>query len=136
MTPTPAPPAYLGDRTFISPETCEAFFVLLDRLEAVVDDETAALRLHRHDALAERTRQKRQGLLEINRLARSLDNTIPSQALITRLAAFRRKLTANEVALQIELRAAQAVTETIVRVMREMESDGTYSRAYGRADFE
>ena len=134
---TSTAPAYIGDRTFIAPEVCDAFFVLLDRLEAVVDKETAALRLHRHDDLAEHTRQKRQGLLEINRLVRSLDNTIPSQALITRLAAFRRKLEANDAALTIELRAAQAVTDTIVRVMRDLESDGTYSRAYLRdVDFE
>ena len=136
MTRPHAASALFADRAFVSPETYDAFFLLLSRIEAVVDEETALLRAHRHDGLLEATRQKRQGLLELNRLMQGLNNTIPSQSIITRLAAFRKKLAANTAALQIELRAAQEVNATIVRVMREMESDGTYSRAFGRGAYD
>ena len=132
----PASPAYLGDRSFIAPEVYDAFAAVLTRLEAAVEEETAMLRAHRHGRLPEHTRQKRQGLLEVNRLMRQLENTIPSQDLIARLAAFRAKLAANDAALQVEMRAAQAVTATVVRVMREIESDGTYSRAAARFEAE
>ena len=125
-----------AERSFVSPETYDAFFSLLARLEAVIEAETAMLRAHHHKGLSESTRQKRQGLLELNRLVRSMENTIPSQDIISRLADFRTKLTANDAALKIELRAAQEVNAVIVRVMRDMESDGTYSRAYGLADYD
>ena len=132
---TPAP-ALFADRSFVSAETYDAFFTLLSRIEAVIDEETALLAVHRHDKLAELTRQKRHGLLELNRMMQGLSTTIPSQSIIARLAAFRTKLTANNAALQIELRAAEEVNDIIVRVMREQESDGTYSRAFARADYD
>ncbi len=128
-------PALWGDRGFVSPETYDALVALLSRIEAVIDAETAMLRLHSHAGLPEFTRQKRQGLLELNRLMKAMANTVPSQDLIAKLAAFRAKLAANDGALQVELRAAQEVSATIVRTLREFESDGTYSRAHGRADF-
>jgi len=134
--PHSAPTLFSAERTFISPETYEAFFALIDRLEATIDRETEILQAHRHGGLVELTRQKRQGLVELDRLMRSLANTIPSQDVITRLASFRKKLAANDAALQVELQAARAINEIIVRVMRDMESDGTYSRAFARADYD
>ena len=130
------PPPLFADRSFIPPDTYDAFVSLLGRIEGVVENETAMLRMHHHKGLAEFTRQKRQGLLELNRLMRALDNTIPSQDLIARLAAFRKKLAANDAALQTALRAAQEVNAIIVRVMRELESDGTYSRAQVRSGYD
>ena len=64
------------------------------------------------------------------RILRSLKQTIPSQDVMARLVGFRRKLAANETLLQRHLRAIQEVTDIIVKVMREHESDGTYSRAH------
>ncbi len=125
-----------AERSFVSPETYDAFFSLMARLEVVIERETEMLRAHRHDGLTESTRQKRQGLLELNRMLRSMENTIPSQDIISRLADFRKRLASNDAALKIELRAAQEVNAIIVRVMRDMESDGTYSRAFGRADYD
>lgn len=135
MTQPQAAPACFADRAFVSAETYDALVSLLGRLETVIAEETIMLRAHRHEALAELTQQKRQGLLEMNRLMRALNNTIPSQDLLARLASFRQRLSANSDALQVELRAAQDINAIIVNVMREAESDGTYSRAYGRADY-
>lgn len=123
-------PAFL-DRAFVSPATYDAFFVIVRRLEATLAEETNALETGRHGPLAEITRQKRQGFLELNRIMRAMDGTIPSQDIIARLSSFRRALEANAGLLAIHLEAAQEVTATIMRVMRDFESDGTYSRSIG-----
>lgn len=129
MTHTPL----FADRPFVSPETYDAFFAVMDRLDIVIADETRALARHDHRGLAEAARQKRQGLLELERLMRSLKGAIPSAEITTRLAKFREALDADKAALRIELDAAEAVAAIITRAMRDLESDGTYSRAQGRA---
>ena len=134
MTVASALDIFPADRDFITPETYDAFFAMIERLEAAVVGETKALAENRHADLGTFTWQKRQGFLELNRIMRAMENTIPSEDIITRLAAFRKTLEANDVVLSTHLRAVSEVTEIIVRVMREAESDGTYSRAYGRAD--
>ena len=128
MTAAPAP-LFAPDRKFIAPETYDAFFAVVERLEATLDRETAALGAQHHGELGEFSRQKRQGFLELNRILRSVEQAIPSQDVIARLAAFRGKLAANDAMLKRHLKAVQEVTDIIVRVMREHESDGTYSRA-------
>lgn len=107
----------------------EAFFRIIARLESLLDEETMQLKSSGRKDFSELTRRKRQGFLELDRLMRSFEGTIPSQDIISRLAAFRVKLDENGTALHLHLQAAQEVTKTIVRVMQEMESDGTYSRS-------
>ncbi len=128
-------PVFPVDRTFVPPETYDAFFAVVERIEAVLAAETAALAAQRHHHLADLTRQKRQGFLELNRIARQLAAAIPSQEIIARLAAFSTVLEANAAMLRTHMRAVKGVTDIIVKVMREAESDGTYSRAHGRADY-
>ncbi len=124
---------FTADRRFVSPDTYDAFVAVMDRLDVVVANETRALARHDHRELAEAARQKRQGLLELERILRSLKGTIPSTDIATRLARFREALAANQAALRIELDAAEAVAAIVTRAMRDLESDGTYSRAHGRA---
>ena len=125
-----------ADRPFVSPETYDAFFAVMDRLDVVIAMETRALGRHDHRGLGEAARQKRQGLLELERITRSLKGAIPSADITARLANFREALAANQAALRIELDAAEAVTAIITRAMRDLESDGTYSRAHGRAAYD
>lgn len=120
------------DRSFVSPETFDAFIAIMDRLEVILDLETRALRRHDHASLSEGARQKRQGLLELDRIMRALGGSIPSADIVARLARFREKVAGNQAALAIELEAAAAVTNIITRAIREADSDGTYSRAAGR----
>lgn len=121
------------DRPFVSPETYDAFFAVMDRLDVVLGNETRALSRHDHRHLVEAARQKRQGLLELERIMRALNGAIPSADITARLARFREKLGANQAALRIELDAAEAVAGIITKAMRDLESDGTYSRSHGRA---
>ena len=122
-----------ADRRFVSPDTYDAFVAVMDRLDVVVANETRALARHDHRELAEAARQKRQGLLELERIMRSLKGTIPSTDIASRLARFREALTTHQAALRVELDAAEAVAAIVTRAMRDLESDGTYSRALGRA---
>ncbi len=122
------------DRKFVSSETYDAFFAVVERLEAAITAETSALSTCRHHDIVGFTQQKRQGFLELARIMRSMENAIPSPDILARLAHFRSRLEANEAMLRVYLRAVQDVTAIIVRVIRESESDGTYSLAYGRAD--
>lgn len=127
------PALFASGRPFVSPDTYDAFFAIVDRLDLVLAKETRALARHDHRDLADAARSKRQGLLELDRITRALKGTIPSAAIADRLARFRDALVANQAALEVELGAAQAVTSIITRTMRDLESDGTYSRSDGRA---
>ena len=122
-----------ADGRFVSPDTYDAFVAVMDRLDVVVANETRALARHDHRELAEAARQKRQGLMELERIMRSLKGTIPSTDIASRLARFREALAVNQAALRVELDAAEAVAAIVTRTMRDLESDGTYSRAHGRA---
>ena len=135
---TSATPAtfFPDDRKFVSPESYDAFFAVIERLEAVIEAETKALADGGRADVVEFTRQKRQGFLELGRIMKALERTIPSQDILARLAGFRRKLEDNDAALRVHLQAVRAVNALIVRVMREAESDGTYSRGYGRAAYD
>ena len=128
-------PVFPTDRTFVPPETYAAFFAVVERLEAVLAAETAALGAQRHHLLPDLTRRKRQGFLELTRITPQLAAAIPSQEIIARLTTFSGVLEANAAMLQTHMRAVKGVTDIIVRVMREADSDGTYSRAHGRAAY-
>jgi hypothetical protein len=114
----------------------EAFFKLIERLEGLLADETNCLKKGQAFDLAELTRRKRVGFLELNRLMRTFDGTIPSQDIIDRLAAFRGRVDENGTTLRLHLQAAQDITAVIVRIMRESDSDGTYTRAFPFRGFE
>ena len=133
---TPAATFFPHDRKFVSPETYDAFFAVVERLEATIEGETKALADGGRADVVEFTRQKRQGFLELGRIMKAMERTIPSQDILARLAGFRRKLEDNDAALRVHLQAVRDVNALIVRVMREAESDGTYSRGYGRAAYD
>ena len=133
---TAAAAFFPDDRKFVSSETYDAFFAVVGRLEAAVDAETRALASGRNPEVAELTRQKRQGLLELNRLMKAMERAIPSQDIIAKLAGFRRKLGENDAALRVHLQAVREVNALIVKVMREADSDGTYSRGDIRSNYD
>ena len=114
----------------------DAFFKTIERLESVLADEVRTLKTGNGVELGDLTTRKRQGYLELNRLMRSFEGTIPSQDIISRLASFRGRLDENGTALRLHLEAAQEITATIVRVMQESDSDGTYSRSFLYKGFE
>ncbi len=97
----------------------------LDRLEAIVGEETAALQDHRPIDLGEANRRKSQSLLEITRLARTLP-VGGDPRLSGRLRQLREGLAANHRLLGVHLAAVREIADLMVGVLHEAESDGTY----------
>lgn len=98
----------------------------LARLEETVDAETAALEARSDIDLQEINRLKSRSLLELTRAARSMPQT-RDNALSERVATLKDKLARNQRRISVHLEAVQEVTSILDRVMRDAESDGTYS---------
>ncbi len=107
-----------------------AFINTVERLERLVDQETATLREHRLIALDEFNQKKRHGLLELRRTiggirARQFEHFgLDPKSVVTRL---RGKLRTNLAMLQTHLDAVAAIAAIIARAIEEQESDGTYT---------
>jgi hypothetical protein len=100
----------------------------MDRMAAILEQETALLRENRVVELTEFNHRKRQGLLEINRLLRNFapgdaERVAPSR--VCRLAAL---LDDNQRMLAHHLKAVDEIASLVARAMQEADSDGTYGR--------
>src|SRR4029453_16882340 len=103
---------------------------VIERLEEVVEQETAALRSRTVIDLKDFNNRKSQGLLELNRALRSLDGP-PKKAVLARLAGLRAKLDVNRAVLEMHLAAVREVATVLADAIRDAESDGTYSPTLG-----
>lgn len=105
----------------------DAFLNTIERLECVLDAETAALQQHTGLDLSEFNHKKRHGVLELSRTMRVLDEEALefAQGPLNRL---RGKVEKNLSILEIHMRAVHAVSDIIANAIQERESDGTYSR--------
>jgi len=103
----------------------------LTRLEETIEAETAALEVRSVVDLQEINRLKSRSLLELTRAVRSVSQTV-DPALSARVVQLKEKLARNQHRIAVHLSAVQEVTAIFDRVMREGESDGTYS-AFGMA---
>jgi len=101
----------------------------IQRLEDVVEEETAALRGRVAVDLKDFNNRKSQGLLDLTRALRLLDGAAHEQALADRLAGLRAKLDTNKAVLQMHLDAVREVAAIMTEAIRDAESDGTYSRS-------
>ncbi|WP_237478243.1 flagellar protein FlgN [Lichenibacterium dinghuense] len=103
---------------------------VVDRLEAVLDAETDALKRSLPADMAEIGNRKRQGLLEMDRALRAVP---PAPEVRERLHRFAAAVERNRAALGTQLRAVREIADIVAQTLREAESDGTYSPAAGRA---
>lgn len=101
----------------------------LDRVEHVIDAETAALRGLKVVDLRDFNNRKSRGLLDLTRAIRALDGAELDAVASARLKILRAKLEANQAVLSMHLAAAREITQTVARAIRDAESDGTYSNA-------
>jgi hypothetical protein len=99
----------------------------IERLETVVDQETAALKDRTATDLREFNNRKSQGLLELSRSLRHFQGATPSNAVLARLAGLRAKLDVNQAVLKLHLEAVREVSTIMADAIRDAESDGTYS---------
>jgi hypothetical protein len=113
-----------------SDEKAGAFGVIeraAERLEQVIDQETAALQTRGGVDLKDFNDRKSLGLLELTRAMRHIEGTAPDQALQSRLTRLRNKLEINRAALKMHLDAVREISTILSDAMRNAESDGTYS---------
>ena len=104
---------------------------VIERLEEVVEQETAALRNRTAIDLKDFNNRKSQGLLELNRALRGIDNPPKDKTVSTRLAGLRAKLEVNRAVLETHLAAVREVAAVLSDAIRDAESDGTYSPSIG-----
>lgn len=109
------------------PTTSVSLERAIERLEEVVDEETAALRSRAAIDLRDFNNRKSQGLLELNRALRGLDGAARDKAVPGRLARLRAKLEVNRTVLETHLVAVREVATVLADAIRDAESDGTYS---------
>ena len=116
-----------------APTAMEQTTAALLRLEKTLDAENAALSNLNSRDLGEFCRAKTLSLLELQRSGSNAESTAPSSELAGRLQTLQQKLELNRWLLQIHVEAAREVTSVIMAVLRDSESDGTYSRSAGTA---
>lgn len=104
-----------------------ALTAALDRLDATLDAELAALSGSAAADLEAICRQKSRILLELTRLARTANEVAVPDELAKRLTEIRAKLDRDQTLLGVHLTAVEEVSEIIARTLRDAESDGTYS---------
>ncbi|MBE7201483.1 MAG: flagellar protein FlgN [Parafilimonas terrae] len=109
-----------------------AFMAVVGRIEGVVEAETEALSRNLQVDMVALNHRKRQGLLELSRVMRTLTGFGPNALAQARLGGLAAKLDANRIVLDRQLRAMREVTEIVARSLRDADSDGTYSRLAGR----
>jgi hypothetical protein len=100
----------------------------IERLEEVVEQETAALKGEQPGDLRDFNMRKSHGLLELMRATRNIDGAA-APAIGARLQSLRAKLERNSRVLQTHLAAVQDVSRIIANALNEAESDGTYAQA-------
>jgi hypothetical protein len=100
----------------------------MQRIEKLVDSETAALRSRAAIDLKESNNGKSQALLEFSLAIRSLEGTPLDVDLVKRLKALRGKLETNRVVLRMHLEAVREVANVVADTIQDSEWDGTYSQ--------
>jgi hypothetical protein len=130
--PTRAPaPAPAAPQPRSTPAAVAALTAAIDRLEETVAVEIAALGDNRAADFADINRRKSQSLLEITRLARTLpiggDNELRP-----RLRKLGDTLATDHRLLGLHLAASRQLSELMIGVLHEAESDGTYGQTRQR----
>jgi hypothetical protein len=131
---TPAQQARPAAVRAVTPAAGHALLAVIERLEQVLDQETASLKENRPGSLADFNARKSHGLLELMRGVRLLDQASLDPALVARFHVLRAKLDRNLAELKMHIDAVQEISAMMAGAMRDAESDGTYSAAirFGR----
>jgi hypothetical protein len=131
-------PALVADvarsRRPVPDATLTALLRAVERIEDLLDEETAELKNHRAIDLASFIHRKGQGLLELTRASRAMNGYEVEPAVADRLARLRDKLERNQAVLQLHLDAVREVADLLAKAARDAESDGTYSMPGYRQD--
>lgn len=103
--------------------------IVIQRLEEVVEQETAALRSRQAVDLKDFNDRKSHALLDLTRALRQVQGGANQPYLMNRLGELRAKLEVNRRVLQMHLEAVREVSTTLADAIRDADSDGTYTPA-------
>ena len=99
---------------------------IIGRLLATVEEENHLLEKRREVSLDPIIHRKSQLLLELMRAQKSCSPQFLKDNLAGEIHKFKLAMTANQKLLAIHLAAARDVSNTILEVLRQNDSDGTY----------
>jgi uncharacterized protein (UPF0335 family) len=105
----------------------EAFARTIERIERLVELETATLQDYRPLDFADFNHKKSHALLELSRAMRALGPASHDSRTLTDLSRLRGKLEKNLAVLNIHLKAVRQVCALIARTIEDDDSDGTYT---------
>lgn len=100
----------------------------MQRVERLVDNETAALRARTAIDLKASNNGKSQALLEFSLAIRSLEGRPLDADLVQRLGVLRKKLETNRAVLHMHLEAVREIADVVAGTIQDCEWDGTYSQ--------
>lgn len=110
----------------------DAFSQTVERIERLVDFETATLQQYRPIDFAEFNNRKSHALLELTRAMRAAGIDSQDARMRDELNRLSGKLKRNLATLEIHLKAVRQVCGLIARAIQTEESDGTYSSSIQR----
>jgi succinylglutamate desuccinylase len=110
----------------------EAFSQTVERIERLVDLETATLQQYRPIDFSEFNHRKSHAILELTRSIRALGSEVQGDSARGELERLSAKLQRNLATLEIHLKAVRQVCSVISRAIQSEESDGTYSSSIHR----
>jgi hypothetical protein len=110
----------------------EAFSQTVERIERLVDLETATLQQYRPIDFSEFNHRKSHAILELSRSIRALGSEAHGDSARGKLERLSGKLERNLATLEIHLKAVRQVCAVISRAIQSEESDGTYSSSIHR----
>jgi site-specific DNA-cytosine methylase len=99
----------------------------IQRLEDIVDQETAALKTRKAINLKDFNDRKSQALLELTRMLRTLQGGPPNAIVAERVQGLKSKLAVNQAVLKLHLEAVREISTSLADAIRHSESDGTYT---------
>ncbi len=105
----------------------QGLLTTIDRLQAVLEEETALLQTRATPQLTEFIAKKNQALWELSRALRDNRQAAGDPQIAARISELTRALAANQVLLHRHLSAAQEISEILTNAVRAAESDGTYT---------
>lgn len=122
--PVPVGTAASGKK---EPVSDAPFIDILQRLESVLDEETAQLGRGKVVDLKQFSERKTQVLMDLSRLNRAVQPAGGDGRLKTVMTRLSDKMQANGAALRMHLEACQEITSVLTEAIRDSESDGTYT---------
>ena len=101
--------------------------ITINRLQAVLEEETASLQVQATPQLTDFIAKKNQALWDLSRALRDHRQAADDPQIAARISDLARTLAINRMQLHRHLSAAQEISDILTNAIRAAESDGTYT---------